>query len=650
MNGGSVFVTFKGKGTDLINTVNNMVTDIKKALSKLDDNKILQGIKSFTDKAASYYNGLAIASGTVLIGAMGEVADIMGSSVKEAAKLEQSIGGVQTVFAESADEIKAWEEIYGKSWEELQNSADGFTKSSDQLVANAKEAYKTAGVSANEYMEQVTLFGARLMQATNNNSWEAMEVADMAFQDMSDNANKFGTDLASIEHAYQGLAKGQYTLLDNLRLGYGQTKSEMERLLADAEKVTGVKYDIDNLADVYTAIHVIQEKLGVTGTTANEAMTTITGSVNAAKAAWTNFLGGMGEFQTVVDTVVVAANNIVNKIVEMTPAIINGVVSLITQLSLQLPSIIEKLFPALINGSVLLVNGLVDATPRIINALLPMLPQLTEAFIRGQVSIIQNLATQLPTIIPILVQAILDIIPVLLENVPLFADAGIQLLFGLIDGMIKGIGTLFSNIPKLFESIITGIKNYFGIHSPSTKMIEIGKMLLDGLKNGILGRVTNVISGIKDIPGKIVNKFKDGFNTISSVGKNLLSGLTKGISSGVTSAVNAASSAAKSVLNKFKSIFGVHSPSTEFMWVGKMNMEGLDKGMQDMAPEIQKSIDGMFDLSPSMSGAVNNTLSPNIVVNANLNYETDPLGQVVSNIKTFAGGAKNDYNYGMGGM
>ena len=650
MDGGSVFVKFKGEGTDLLNKVNNMITDIKSALSKLDDNKILKGIKSFTDTAGDYYNTLATASSAALIGAMGTVTSIMNSSIKEAAKLEQSIGGVQTVFAESAEEIKAWEDFYGKSWDELQNSAEGFTKSSDQLVANAKEAYKTAGVSANEYMEQVTSFGARLMQATNNNSWEAMEIADMAFTDMSDNANKFGTDLASIEHAYQGFAKANYTMLDNLKLGYGGTKTEMARLLEDAEKISGIKYDISNLADIYSAIHVIQEEMGVTGTTANEAATTITGSLTSMKAAWTNFLGGMGSFESVVDTVIVAANNMINKFVEMAPAIIDGVVKLITQLSIQLPSLIERLLPSLIASAVSLINGLVDATPRIINALLPMLPVLTEAFIRGQVSIIQNLATQLPTIIPLLVQAILDIIPVLIENLPLFAEAGLQLLLGLIDGMIQGIGTMISNIPKLFQSIITGIKNFFGIHSPSTKMLEIGKMLLEGLKNGIVGSIGGVVNKVKEIPGKILDKFKNGFSSIGNIGKNLLTGLTNGISNNVKSAVNAAKNAASSVLNKFKSIFGVHSPSTEFMWVGEMNMEGLNKGMKEMSPEIQKSIDGMFNLSPSMSGAVNNTLSPNIIVNANLNYETDPLGQVVSNIKTFSGGAKNDYNYGMGGM
>lgn len=632
MNGGSVYITFKGIATDLMSKVNNAITDIKKGFAKLTDSSVVQGAKSFTDKVGGYFNTLALTTTALFTSALATVVDVMKQSVNEAAKLEQSIGGVETIFQDASDATKE------------------FGKNSDKLIENAKKAYKTAGMSANEYMEQATSFGARLMQATGGDAAKAVELTDMALKDMSDNANKFGTDMASVEHAYQGFAKANYTMLDNLKLGYGGTKTEMQRLLDDAEKISGIHYDISNLGDVYNAIHVIQEELKVTGTTEKEAAQTITGSVNAAKAAWTNFLGGMGDFQSVVDSFMAAIRNIGNKLVEMTPQIISGIVSLITELSLQLPSIIMQVLPALIDGAVQLTVGLINALPTIINALAPALPVLIQAFIGGLAQIIQALAIQLPALIPMVVDALINCIPMFTENALLFAEAGIQLILGLTEGLIKGVLQLIVRIPDIFKKIIEGIKNYFGIHSPSTKMIEIGKMLLEGLKNGIVGKISNVVNTVKGIPGKILDKFKSGFSSIGSIGKNLLSGLTNGISNGVKSAVNAASSAAKSVLNKFKSIFGVHSPSTEFMWVGKMNMEGLNKGMEDMSPEIQKSIDGMFNLSPSMSGAVSNNLSPNVIVNATLNYEQDPLGQVVSNIKTFSGGAKNDYNYGMGGM
>ena len=193
------------------------------------------------------------------------IGKVVQEAFTEGAALEQSLGGVETLFKEHADIVKK----------------------------NAEEAYRTAGLSANEYMENVTSFSASLLSSLSGDTKEAAKVADMAMVDMSDNANKFGTDMTAIQNAYQGFAKENYTMLDNLKLGYGGTKSEMERLLADAEKFSGVRYDISNLNDVYEAIHVIQDNLGVTGTTAKEASSTFSGSFASMKAAAKNLLGVM---------------------------------------------------------------------------------------------------------------------------------------------------------------------------------------------------------------------------------------------------------------------------------------------------------------------------------------------------------------------
>lgn len=215
------------------------------------------------------------------------------ASVKSYADLEQNIGGVETLFKSSADKV----------------------------IKNAENAYKTAGMSANEYMSTVTGFSASLLQSLSGDTEKAADVADMALIDMADNANKMGTSMESIQFAYQGFAKQNYTMLDNLKLGYGGTKDEMERLLTDAQKLTGVKYDITNLNDVFQAIHVIQGELGITGTTAKEAEETITGSVASMKSAWDNFLNGSGTFDEFVKSAKIAFNNIATAVGELLPRI-----------------------------------------------------------------------------------------------------------------------------------------------------------------------------------------------------------------------------------------------------------------------------------------------------------------------------------------
>ena len=618
MDGGSVFVKFKGESSDLANKVNEIVADIKDKLSSLNDSKVLNGIKSFTSTAGSYYADLAKLSGAALIGALGTTVSVMKQSIKAAGDLEQQIGGTEAVFGEFADTVQK----------------------------KATKSFSTMGTSANEYMETINKMGS-IMQGAGFTVEDSMNTASEVMQRAADVASVMGISTEEAMTAITGAAKGNFTMMDNLGVAMNATTLQA---YAMSKGINKSYREMTNAEKSGLAYQMFLEKTAkYAGNYARENQT-LNGSITTLKASIDNFMAGAGSAEDVVNSAVNAISVIATKLVEMTPDIINGLVSMINQLSTQLPQLIVQMMPAIITGAVNLMTGLVKAVPTVINALKPALPQLTTAFIMGMIEIIKAVAYALPDMIPAIINAILTIIPVLIENMPLFINAGLQLLLGLLDGMIQGIGTLISNIPKIFQSIITGIKNFFGIHSPSTKLMEIGKQLLEGLKNGILGKVSNVISGIKDIPGKIINKFKDGFSSIGNVGKNLLTGLTNGISNGVKSAVNAASSAAKSVLNKFKSIFGVHSPSTEFMWVGEMNMEGLNKGMKEMSPEVQRSIDGLFNLSPSMSGAVSNNLSPNVVVNATLNYEQDPLGQVVSNIKTFSGGAKNDYNYGMGGM
>ena len=262
-----------------------------------------------------------------IVGALGigkMIADTISDSIQAYADYEQLVGGVETLFKDSSGMVQAY----------------------------AKNAYKTAGLSANAYMETVTSFSASLLQSLGGDTEKAAKYADMAITDMSDNANKMGTSMESIQYAYQGFAKQNYTMLDNLKLGYGGTKSEMERLLADAEKLTGIKYDISNLSDVYEAIHVIQTELGITGTTAQEASTTIQGSFNMMKAAWDNLLVALADpsadFSAIFGEMVDSASTLLANAI---PILGN----LLGEMIVKLPEAIEQLAPILVDAIVRLV-------------------------------------------------------------------------------------------------------------------------------------------------------------------------------------------------------------------------------------------------------------------------------------------------------
>ena len=574
---------------------------------KGEDQNVEKTVKGLSSKISGFAKGLGIATAAAATAAAGAISSITKNAISEFAEYEQLLGGVQTLFGTGlASSAEEYAKQVGKSVDEIKGEYEELDKAQEMVTVNAAEAYKTAGISMNDYMNTVTSFAASLKQSISD-PVKLAEAADQAVIDMADNANKMGTSMEAIQNAYQGFAKQNYTMLDNLKLGYGGTKTEMERLLADATKISGVKYDISSLGDVYQAIHVIQTELGITGTTALEASTTISGSLNRTKSAFKNFLSSLasGEgvedsFKNLTESVMVFGKNImpviqtvITTVGGMIPEVVNSIVPI-------LPGLFTNLLPPLIDGAVGLVNGLIQALPILIQTLLPSLlngmVMITKQIITLLPELVLMIANMLPTLIPMIIEAILEIIPMLIENLPLFLKAGFQLISGLAEGILRAIPSVLNLLPKLASSIFDYFKKL-----PAT-MREIGGLLLKGLWNGI-----------KDISSWVINKIK-------------------GLGS--------------SIINAVKGIFGIHSPSKEFAIIGEYNMLGLEKGMEDMQPEIQKEINGMFDLSPSMVGNMNNSLSPIVNVYNNVNVEQDPLGQVVNNIKTFSGGSKNDYSYG----
>lgn len=419
--------------------------------------------------------GAAVATVSAGVVALGK------SSLDAYADYEQLVGGIETLFGDSADTIKKY----------------------------ASEAYKTAGISANSYMEQATSFSASLLQSLQGDTAAAAEITNMAIVDMADNANKMGTALESIQNAYQGFAKQNYTMLDNLKLGYGGTKEEMERLLADAQELTGVEYDIDNLADVYNAIHAIQTEIGITGTTALEASTTISGSIATMKSAWQNMLAGFADENADIgqlssnfaSSIATVLDNIVPRIVTILPNLTSAFETLIQKLLPILPPLIQQILPALVTGAITLVQGIVNAFPSIINALMDCLPTL----IKGVITLVQGVVAAMPTI----VSALMDCLPTLIDGILAMVDGIIDTLPDIMESICEALPTL---IPQLLDGILKAIislcENFSTIIQPIIDMLpdlitNIVDTLIDNLPALIQG-VIQLVLGIVGAVGQII--------------------------------------------------------------------------------------------------------------------------------------------------
>lgn len=318
------------------------------------------------------------------------LAGLTGAAVKNYAEYEQLVGGIETLFGAGGKSLEEYAQSVGKSVDEASAEYGNLMSAQEDLLSKSKIAYKTAGLSANQYMETATSFSASLIQSVGGDTVKAAKLADQAIIDMADNANKMGSSMESIQNAYQGFAKQNYTMLDNLKLGYGGTKEEMQRLLDDAEKISGIKYDISSFADVTEAIHVMQEEMGIAGTTSKEAASTISGSVGMVKAAWENFLTGMADpdqdfgelVNGLTESIGIALGNIVPRLVEALPRLIQGLSQVIQTLAGYLPEILSALLPGLITGATELISALGSTLPDLFIILFDeVLPQVSEAFV-----------------------------------------------------------------------------------------------------------------------------------------------------------------------------------------------------------------------------------------------------------------------------
>ena len=484
----------------------------------------------------------------------------------------------------------------GELEQQLGGTEAVFGQFASQVQAKSKEAFSTMGLSANDYMATMNKMGA-LMQGSGLDIETSMDLSSQAMQRASDVASIMGIDIDMAMESIAGAAKGNFTMMDNLGVAMNATTIEAYALSKGINKSYN---EMTKAEQVQYAMQMFLEKSSYAMGNYSKENETFAGSLQTLKASFGNFMSGAGSIDDVINSVVSFGNILVKSITEMAPKITTGLVQLLNGIIPQIPVLLQSLLPSVVTGVISLIQGIINMLPTIITMLAGMLPTIITALINGLVTIIQTLAQMLPELMPVIIDAILGIIPILIDNLPLFIKAGWQLITGLLEGIIRSVPTLLSYIPKIISSLF----NYF---KQMPKMaLDIGINLVKGIWNGISNVTSWVLGKIK------------GFG--------------------------------KSILNGIKGIFGIHSPSTEFAWVGKMNAEGLIEGMDGMEKEVQQSFDGMFDLSPQLYGTSNTNMSPNVNVVVNSNYEQDPLGQMVSKVKTFSGGSKNDYNYGYGGV
>ena len=530
------------------------------------------GARSSSSFGSAWKTGLGfvtkVTTAAVTAAAVG-VTKLTQEAVSSFADYEQLTGGIETLFGAGGMGLEEYAASIGKTASEAAEGYASLIQAQEYVMNNADMAFQTAGRSANEYMELVTSFSASLLQSTAGDTMLAAEIADQAIIDMADNANKMGTSMESIQNAYQGFAKQNYTMLDNLKLGYGGTKEEMERLLADASALSGIEYNIDNLADVYNAIHVIQENMGIAGTTAKEAEGTISGSLASVGAAWKNLVAGMAnpdaDLGVLIDQLVQTGITALDNLMPTIEQALTGIASLITQITpiivQMLPGLVNTLVPPLIEAAIQLLNALVEALPSIlsiileqlpalfdlvVNTILTMLPIIIDLGLQLIMALADGLIQNLPTLIPAIVEVIMSIIEKITEPDTLVSliEAAVYLIIALAEGLIKAVPKLLEKVPIILMNLVEAIIKALPVLAQAaielvltlaecivdnlSKLLQVGMDMVDAVKDGFMEKVEaaktwgkdmieNFISGIKEKWEKLKSTVTDLASTIKSL-------------------------------------------------------------------------------------------------------------------------------------
>lgn len=594
------------------------------------------------------------------------VVNIGKQSLEAYSAFEQAKGGIDTLFGNGDLTIEQYAAKTGKSVDQVREKYNQLTDAQNTMLAYANDAYKNAQMSANEYMQTATSFSASLIESVGGDTRKAADYANRAIVDMSDNASKMGTNMQDIQNAYQGFAKGNYTMLDNLKLGFGGTTEEAKRLvqeaskMADEQKKVGVTVDANSLSfgNLVNAISVMQEHLGIAGTTAKEAAGTIEGSMNMVKASWQNLLTGMSadgvDMNTLIGNLVTSIDAFSQNIMPRIAPLINGMVQAAVQLlpqavnmftsqllpliTAQVPNIIsgiQQVLQAVVAALPQVMSALTAALPQIVEALLTLLPQLIDAGMQMLTSLIQGITEALPTLISMLPTIVQQVSSVILTNLPMIIQAGVQMLIALTNGLIEALpqliqmlpgivmqitDVLLNNLPLIIEAgiqilialiegitqaipqliamlphIIVQIVGTLSAHLP--EILSTGLQMMVKLAAGIVSGVGHVIKGAGKIVSEIVKALKEAPERVVDVGKNIVKGVWDGINRSIDWLRNKIHGWVSGIMKDIKGFFGIHSPSRLMRdEVGRYLAEGIGVGFEDEMGAVSKQ---MIDAMPS---------------------------------------------------
>lgn len=622
-----------------------------------------KGGKSF----ASGFGSVMGTVGKVVAGAAAAGTAAVTGMVKEAvsgfADYEQLVGGVETLFGSNYKTVEEYAKGVGVSMEFAADTFEDYQNRQESVLKNADNAYLTAGLSANEYMETVTGFAAALNSSLGEYAWQSANYADMAITDMADNANKMGSSMESIQNAYMGFSKQNFTMLDNLKLGYGGTKEEMQRLLSDAEKLDGLEIgslDMNSFADVTYAIHVIQENLGIAGTTAKEASSTISGSLATMQASWANLLTTIGTgdsdaISTAINNLVESAQTFGGNILPVIQQALQGISQLISQLAPEiaaaLPDLISQVLPGLLSAGVDIIKalgeGIIQAIPELMptitdvmlqlcDMLVQMLPELIQVGLQVILQLAMGIAQALPELIPAIVETVMTIVEYLIDNIDLLIDAAIAIIIALADGLITALPKLIEKAPEIVIKLVEAlIRN-------APKIMEAGIELIAKLIDGILKCWTKIFQVGKDIVDKVKEGFADKVQEAKEWGKDMIQNFIDGI----MAKFEALKSSVKQCAQAVKDFLGFSEPDegplSNFHTYAPDMMKLYAQGITDNAGLVQDA------LTEATTGMMNPSFDVNSVRTIQSTNSTmsqnggESFGELTAMLKDFITNFKQD--------
>lgn len=559
--------------------------------------------------------------GTALAAASAAVVKIGKDAVEAYSNYEQLVGGVETLFGTGGQSLEEYAQSLGQSVEKASEKYKVLEKVQDEMVDRAHTAFSRAGVSANTYMETVTSFSASLLQSLGGDTMKAADYADRAIVDMSDNANKMGTDIQMIQNAYQGFARGNFTMLDNLALGYSGSREEMERLISDASKMTdvqeklGVTVDASSLSfgNIVNAISVMQESMGIAGTTAKEAETTIQGSLNMTKAAWENVLIALsdpnGDLETAIDDLIYSAEKFGDNVLPIAEHVLSTMPELISSLGETiigaLPGLVTQLLPEIANTGAQLLDVLVTTLTgnadtiaqtavsiamTLLTSLLNNAPKMVQAGLTLITSLANGIAAALPELVPSAIDTILTLVETLLDNADLMIDAALALIIGLAEGIMNALPKLIEKAPEIVIKLVNALVN------AAPKLASAAVKLIYILYKGIVESIPTLVKSVPKMVEAIKSTFGALNNIILGIGKGLVQGIWQGILNTKDWLKNNLKKWCNDVKDGIKSWFGIHSPSVVMRdEVGKMLVLGLANGIKENAKTATESFETLLE-------------------------------------------------------